>query len=121
MEGQCSLSAFCKSATPGGRASPFFYAMLWCCSSAGPASLSGTDARSFFATHEQVMYYNVPDCILFIFLRCLEVSTAPTVAKSREPAYSQALSKTKSIGSWSDPESQAGYGGWCLELRWGGR
>ena len=36
------------------------------------------------------------------------------------------LSKTKSIGSRSDPESQAsrqsdGYGGWCLELRRGGR
>ena len=32
------------------------------------------------------------------------------------------VSKTKSIGSVSDPESQAGrqldgYGGWCLELR----
>ena len=36
------------------------------------------------------------------------------------------LSKTKSIGSGSDPESQAGrqsdgYGGWCSELRRGGR
>ena len=36
------------------------------------------------------------------------------------------LSKTKTIGSSSDPESQAsrqsdGYGGWCLELRQGGR
>jgi len=35
------------------------------------------------------------------------------------------LSETKSIGSWSDPESQAGrqsdgYGGWCLEFRRGG-
>jgi len=33
------------------------------------------------------------------------------------------LSKTKSIGNGSDPESQAGrqsdgYGGWCLELKW---
>src|SRR6218665_1416864 len=36
------------------------------------------------------------------------------------------LSKTKSIGSGSDPESQAGrqsdgYSGWCLEFRRGGR
>src|SRR6218665_951967 len=36
------------------------------------------------------------------------------------------LSKTKSIGNGSDPENQAGrqsdgYGGWCLELRRGGR
>ena len=36
------------------------------------------------------------------------------------------LSKTKSIGSGSDSESQAGrqsdgYGGWCLELRRRGR
>jgi len=34
--------------------------------------------------------------------------------------------KTKSIGSGSDPKSQAGrqsddYGGWCLEVIWGGR
>jgi len=50
----------------------------------------------------------------------------PTQAKSQEPAYSQALNKTKSIGSRSNPESQAGrqsdgYGGWCLELRRGGK
>ena len=36
------------------------------------------------------------------------------------------LTKTKSIGSGQDPESHAGrqsagYGGWCLELRRGGR
>jgi len=47
---------------------------------------------------------------------------------SQEPAYSQApIIKTKLIGSGQDPESQAGrqsddgYGGWCLELRRGGR
>ena len=49
---------------------------------------------------------------------------APTKAKSREPAYLQAL--TKSISSGLDPESQAGrqpdgYGERCLELRQGGR
>jgi len=38
--------------------------------------------------------------------RKLEISRAPTKAKSREPAYSQALVQTKSIGSGSDPESQ---------------
>ena len=31
--------------------------------------------------------------------RNLEISTAPTKAKSREPAYSQALVQTKSQGS----------------------
>ena len=36
------------------------------------------------------------------------------------------LTKTKLIGSGQDPESQVGrqsdgYGGWCLELRRGGR
>ena len=56
----------------------------------------------------------------------LKISIASTKAKSREPAYSQALVQNKTIGSWSYPESQAGrqsdgYGGWCLELRWGGR
>ena len=37
----------------------------------------------------------------------LLISTAPPRAKSREPAYSQALIQTKSIGIGSDPESQA--------------
>ena len=51
--------------------------------------------------------------------RKLEISTAPTKAKSWEPAYSQALSlglhvglhgvsNTKSIDSVSDPERQSG-------------
>ena len=42
--------------------------------------------------------------------RKLEISTAPTKAKSRVSAYSQALVQNKSIGSGSDPESgrQAG-------------
>src|SRR6218665_3506140 len=37
--------------------------------------------------------------------RKLEISTAPTKAKSWEPAYSQALVQKKSIDSGSDPES----------------
>ena len=58
--------------------------------------------------------------------RKLLISSAPTKAKSQEPSYSQALTKTKSIGSGQNPESQAsrqsdGYGGWCVELRRGGR
>ena len=47
---------------------------------------------------------------LFVCLsrnRKLDISRAPTKAKSRESAYSQALVQTKSIGSGSDPESQA--------------
>jgi len=54
----------------------------------------------------------------------LEISTAPTKALScrGNPLIHRRLSKTKSIGSGSDPESQAGrwsdsYGGCCLELR----
>jgi len=36
--------------------------------------------------------------------RKLEISTAPTKAKSREPAYSQALVQKTSIGHGSDPD-----------------
>ena len=36
----------------------------------------------------------------------LEIFTEPTKAKSREPAYSQALIQTKSIGIVSDPSSR---------------
>ena len=46
----------------------------------------------------------------------------------RNQLIRRCLSKKKSIGSGSDPESQAGtgrqsdsYGGWCLELRRSGR
>ena len=58
--------------------------------------------------------------------RKLEISRAPTKARSREPAYSQALrQKQKSIGSGSisreSGRKTGGYGGWCLELRRGGR
>ena len=54
--------------------------------------------------------------------RNLEISTAPTKAKSWAPAYWQTLISKKSIDNESDPESQAGrqsdgYDGWCLELR----
>ena len=55
----------------------------------------------------------------------LNISRAPTKAKSREPAYSQTLSlnkidrqrsKSRESGRQTD-----GYGGWCLELRRGGK
>jgi len=57
--------------------------------------------------------------------RKLEISTAPTKAKSREPAYSQALVQNKidrhrvrfrELGRQAGRRSD-GYGGWCLELR----
>ena len=56
--------------------------------------------------------------------RKLKMSTASIKAKSRESAYSQGLTKTKSIGR--DSESQAGRQSdgcceWCLELRRRGR
>ena len=48
--------------------------------------------------------------------RNLEIYTASMKAKSREPAYSQALNPNKidrhSIGSVD------GYGGWCLKSNW---
>ena len=39
--------------------------------------------------------------------RKLQISRAPTKAKSQEPAYSQSLNQNKSIGSGQDPESPA--------------
>jgi len=49
--------------------------------------------------------------------RKLKISTAPTKAKSWEPAYSQALIQNKI----QRVRQAYGYGGWCLELRQGGR
>src|SRR6218665_431162 len=56
---------------------------------------------------------------IVIVIRKLDISTAPTKARSRKPAYSQALIQNKIDRHGSDPESQAGrqssdwYGGWC--------
>src|SRR6218665_2647586 len=58
--------------------------------------------------------------------RKLWISRPPTKAKSQEPAYSQALNQNKvdrqrSRSRESGRQTVRGYGGWCLELRWGGR
>src|SRR6218665_2942720 len=50
----------------------------------------------------------------------------PQKRSRRNQLIHRRLTKTKSIGSGQDPKSQAGrqsdgYGGWCLELRRGGR
>ena len=50
----------------------------------------------------------------------------PQKRSRRNQLIHRRLTKTKSIGSGQDQESQAGrpsdgYGGWCLELRQGGR
>ena len=51
----------------------------------------------------------------------------PQKRSRRNQLIHRRLTKTKSIGRGQDPESQAGrqyldgYGGWCLELRQGGR
>ena len=50
----------------------------------------------------------------------------PQKRSRRNQLIYRRLTKTKSIGSGQDPKSQAGrqsdgYGGWCLELRRGGR
>jgi len=57
--------------------------------------------------------------------RKLDISTEPKKSKSREPAAFQ-NKIDRQIGRESDLEIQAGrqsdgYGGWCLELRRGGR
>src|SRR6218665_1263529 len=53
--------------------------------------------------------------------RELQISRVPTKAKSREPAYSQALSQNKIDRQQSKPREAGrqsdGYGGWCFELR----
>src|SRR6218665_555044 len=50
----------------------------------------------------------------------------PQKRSRRNQLIYRSLTKTKSIGSGQDPKNQAGrqsdgYGGWCLELRRGGR
>src|SRR6218665_2415202 len=61
--------------------------------------------------------------IVIVNLRFLE---RPQKRSRRNHLIHRRLTKTKSIGSGQDPESHAGrqldgYGGWCLELRRGGR
>ena len=56
--------------------------------------------------------------------RKLKISTAPTKVKSPQPAYSQSLIQNKidrqRVRS-RKLDRQTVYGGWCLELRRGGR
>src|SRR6218665_3671822 len=58
--------------------------------------------------------------------RNLIVNSRFLVRPQKRSRRIQLIRKIKSIGSGQDPESQAGrqsdgYGGWCLELRRGGR
>src|SRR6218665_1855684 len=58
--------------------------------------------------------------------RKLSISRTPTKRSRGNQLILRRLTRTKSIGSGQNPENQAGtqsdgYGGWCLELRWGGR
>ena len=58
--------------------------------------------------------------------RKLKISTAPTKAKSQEPAYPQALIRNKidrqQVRSCESGRQSAMLNGvWRLELRWGGR
>ena len=62
--------------------------------------------------------------IVFVHSRVLE--RPPKRSRGKNQLIHRRLSKTKSIGSGSDPDSQAGrqadcYDGWCLELRRGRR
>ena len=61
--------------------------------------------------------------VKIVYSRFLERSQKQS---HRNQLIHRCLTETKSIGSGQDPESQAGrqsdgYGGWCLELRRGGR
>src|SRR6218665_122562 len=65
----------------------------------------------------------IRNCIVIVISRLLE---RPQKRSRRNQLIHRRLTKTKSIGSGQDLESQAGrqsdgYGGWCLELRRGGR
>src|SRR6218665_3201095 len=73
--------------------------------------------------------YMVQNLIAIVIVNSIFLSAAPTKAKSREPAYSQSPIKTKidrqrvrsrESGRYMYRRSD-GYGGWCLELRRGGR
>ena len=73
----------------------------------------------------QKSYLDTHVSIFVIRNRKLLISRAPTKAKSNQLIHRR-LTKSKSIGSGQDPESQAGrqsdgYGEWYLELRRGGR
>src|SRR6218665_876190 len=64
--------------------------------------------------------------LLFIVIVNSRFLERPQKQSCRNRLIHRRLTKTKLIGSDKDPESQAGrqsdgYGGWCLELRWGGR
>src|SRR6218665_685151 len=75
-----------------------------------------------------ILYFRSPGnriviIIVIVNSRFLE---RPQKRSRRNQLIHRRLTKTKSIGSGQDPESQAGrqsdgYGGWCLELRRGGR
>ena len=84
-----------------------------------------SDKEPYIYGYKQISHYINRNCN---HNRKLEISRASTKGKSREPAYSRALNQNKiyRLGSGQDPESQAGrqsdgFGGWCLELRHGGR
>src|SRR6218665_1388994 len=77
----------------------------------------------FINTSSEVDYSRNRIAIVIVIFRCLE---RPQKRSRRNQLIHRRLTKTKSISSGQDPKSQAGrhsdgYGGWCLELRRGGR
>ena len=65
-------------------------------------------------------------CVIVIVIVNSIFLERPQKRSRRNQLIHRRLIKTESIGSGQDPESQAGrqsdgYGGWCLELRRGGR
>ena len=79
--------------------------------------------RSFNDTFMSKMISHLHFVIVIVNFWFLE---RPQKRSRRNQLFHRRLTKIKSIGSGQDPESQAGrqsdgYGGWCLELRRGGR
>ena|SRR6218665_1672743 len=71
----------------------------------------------------KIIITDTSSLIVIVNLRFLQ---RPQKRSQRNQLIHSRLSKTKLIGSGSDPESQAsrqsdGYGGWCLELMRGGK
>src|SRR6218665_1648273 len=76
-----------------------------------------------FRTVDHAGQIFIPHGLCYIVHRELKIPTAPTKAKSREPAYSQAcrISKTKPIGNGSDPVRQKDVRRlWHWRQSWGG-
>ena len=91
--------------------------------SEGQALDQDVDILCCFKANTCVVPYRLQHNIVIVNSKFLQ---RPQKRSRRNQFIHRRSSKSKLIGSGSDPESQAGrqsdgYGGWCLELRPGGR